>query len=643
MPKQNIGGWRSGLAFATSVAGLVTLTNLVFLLVALPIIDMSSNGEGYLYTGSCKAAKQFSIWIHLAINILATLLLGAGNYTQQVLTGPTRPELDRAHARRIWLDVGVSSIRNLGKISFKRVAAWAVLAISSLPIHLLYNSVVYFETSANRYWVYPTMHSDLVNSSYAYGNKEFDALKTSLNEFEKLTNSECMTAYGQKLVSGRSDVILILDPSTVDTEFGYTVRWSGDPNRRGSEPYDWMCGRKPWADEQCDVSSLDVDNWPLYSDDKWVNKTSPRVEYCLSKRTPEYCKLALNIYLLAIVVGCNVVKLIGLGLTWLCLKQQPLLTLGDVMASFLQDPDPATKSRSLMSKSSGHRLYWGPELREWLPGKHRWAASVSVLRYGVTVVLCVGALSLTSYLLYLGVEHVSVYETPSLAALWNRGFGQLSVDALIDFSGIMSLEGPVVMVLIANLPQLILSLLYTALNGMWTAMLVGVEWNTYGQEHKGLRTSSPAGNQRRTYWLSLPLRYGLPLLAGSAALHWLISQSIFFVRLVIYKDGTKANVEATVSYDFRETTCGYSPIAIVFTIILGALILLITVGMSLRPMTTAIPVGGPCSAVISAACHAPEGDEDAALKLVRWGAVGGTNKLCVTSWPVKPPEVGRLY
>lgn len=137
MPKQYIGGWKSGLAIATSVAGLVTLTNLVFLLAALPKVDMSSNGEGYLYTGNCKTAKQFSIWIHLAINILATLLLGAGNYTQQVLTGPTRPELDRAHATQTWLDIGVSSIRNLGKISFKRVATWTILAISSLPIHLL--------------------------------------------------------------------------------------------------------------------------------------------------------------------------------------------------------------------------------------------------------------------------------------------------------------------------------------------------------------------------------------------------------------------------------------------------------------------------------------------------------------------------
>lgn len=118
------------------------------------------------------------------------------------------------------------------------------------------------------------------------------------------------------------------------------------------------------------------------------------------------------------------------------------------------------------------------------------------------------------------------------------------------------------------------------------------------------------------------------------------------MRLVIYQDEKEVDVqgeEAISSYNFSETTCGYSPIAVVFTIILGALILLVTIGMSLRTMKTAIPLGGPCSAVISAACHAPEGDEDAALKLVRWGAVGGTHRVCVTSWPVETPEIGRTY
>lgn len=99
---------------------------------------------------------------------------------------------------------------------------------------------------------------------------------------------------------------------------------------------------------------------------------------------------------------------------------------------------------------------------------------------------------------------------PSMTALWNRGFGQVNVDALIDFSE-YSISGAMGMVVISNLPQLILSLLYTALNGMWTTMLVGAEWNSYGVKHKGLRTTYPVGKQRKTYWLSLPLVRRTPL------------------------------------------------------------------------------------------------------------------------------------
>lgn len=36
----------------------------------------------------------------------------------------------------------------------------------------------------------------------------------------------------------------------------------------------------------------------------------------------------MNAPLMAVVVGCNVLKLVGLGLTWIFLDKQPLLTLG---------------------------------------------------------------------------------------------------------------------------------------------------------------------------------------------------------------------------------------------------------------------------------------------------------------------------
>lgn len=136
--KRYFGGWRTGLAISTSAAAFVTLANIIFLGVVGARVN--ANG-GALWTGDCKTAKEYSLWLHLAINALATVLLGAGNYTQQVLTGPTRQEIDQAHDKRQWLDIGVSSIHNLTKISIKRVAAWTVLALSSLPIHLLYATV----------------------------------------------------------------------------------------------------------------------------------------------------------------------------------------------------------------------------------------------------------------------------------------------------------------------------------------------------------------------------------------------------------------------------------------------------------------------------------------------------------------------
>lgn len=75
--------------------------------------------------------------IHLAINALSTILLSSSNYCMQCLSAPTRKELDNAHSKGKWLDIGVMSTRNLRGIATKRVVLWWLLGISSLPLHLL--------------------------------------------------------------------------------------------------------------------------------------------------------------------------------------------------------------------------------------------------------------------------------------------------------------------------------------------------------------------------------------------------------------------------------------------------------------------------------------------------------------------------
>lgn len=75
--------------------------------------------------------------IHLVINVLSTLLLGASSYSMQCLCAPTRPEVDKPHEKRRWADIGVQSLRNLGLVRRWKLGLWLLLAASSLPLHLV--------------------------------------------------------------------------------------------------------------------------------------------------------------------------------------------------------------------------------------------------------------------------------------------------------------------------------------------------------------------------------------------------------------------------------------------------------------------------------------------------------------------------
>lgn len=143
--------------------------------------------------------------------------------------------------------------------------------------------------------------------------------------------------------------------------------------------------------------------------------------------------------------------------------------------------------------------------------------------------------------------------------LWHLGFGSLTPYTFLvlglprdDPAGLIS------NVLLANLPQLVLSILYILYNTMLSTFLVQREFSRMHlpKYRKPLRVSEPIGIQRSSYFISLPLRYGIPLYASSGFMHWLISQSLFLARITaIMADGTD---DAENSF----STCGYSPIAL---------------------------------------------------------------------------------
>lgn len=124
-------GWRFG-----AINGAISVS-VVFFINLVVTIAFSARKDGILYDGDCDRASKLNIGLHLLINILSTVLLSSSNYCMQCLSAPTRREIDDAHSKGNWLDVGIQSIHNLRNISRKRAVVWVLLGLSSLPLHLL--------------------------------------------------------------------------------------------------------------------------------------------------------------------------------------------------------------------------------------------------------------------------------------------------------------------------------------------------------------------------------------------------------------------------------------------------------------------------------------------------------------------------
>lgn len=94
--------------------------------------------------------------------------------------------------------------------------------------------------------------------------------------------------------------------------------------------------------------------------------------------------------------------------------------------------------------------------------------------------------------------------------------------------------GLFVNIVMANTAQVAVSLTYVTHNSLLSCMLVADEWCGFARDRKTLRVSAPVGIQRSSYVLSMPLCYGLPMMALFSAAHWLVSQSTFIVRVKIF-------------------------------------------------------------------------------------------------------------
>ncbi|KAL4778392.1 hypothetical protein BJX76DRAFT_352648 [Aspergillus varians] len=373
-----------------------------------------------------------------------------------------------------------------------------------------------------------------------------------------------------------------------------------------------------------------------------VGPTRIPVSQCMSKSRDQRCQLFFSPAIAIAVIISNVIKLACMYLTARTGRTNILLTLGDAISSFLMRPDPTTEGQCLMSRADAFQSDKSPtavtigRLRRrrrsvdstmdiplvdtvsttgslphgptTLPTRKRRFQAASGNRWAATFIFLFGCLAASIYLFCIALSS----SAGSIPGAWRLGFGKASEATMIWDENIS--DAMISLVLLSNTPHMVLSILYFLCNSLMTCMLLAAEWSNYATQRQPLRVSWPKGQQRSKYYLSLPYQYSVPLVLFSVLMHWFLSQSIFFVYIQSFGLENEPNKRSTRG-------CGYSPIAMFFVLILAFVGMLALLGVSIRPLNSRMPLVSSCSAAISAACHPPPDDHEAALKPVIWGEI----------------------
>ncbi|KAB8213217.1 hypothetical protein BDV33DRAFT_210419 [Aspergillus novoparasiticus] len=730
--------WIKGALICTWITGFILALNIILALVAGGIGSSRAVNKGQfqmveLYAGNCTKANRDATGLHLLINILSTLLLGASNYVMQCLGAPSRKDVDAAHQRRRWLDIGTFSVRNLRVMDWRRRVLWTSLLVSSLPIHMIYNAVISPSISTLGFGVLTIPSNLLPTESLVYdeaassafydqiGSTAMDIRSQIFNgTFENMTSTACVKSYAVDYNTKMSTLVLVADRkhlhnasslmgslfSSQDVGVDYYSRQDMDKYLAEIGNDTWSVLSNFWSYRVWNFSSsLSTDSsfgmldyWfqNLYFSDPainttitdqstlakfvynynptsdglreyldnpahWINSSwaadlsfqvwkntttadsnfygslQTPVLHCLSKKGEERCRLLFSPPIAITVILCNVVKVVCMALTSRVGRRSGiLLTVGDAVSSFLTCPDMTTKGRCMMGRADMTKgpQHWDNRVQSDTeipmddsprgatslspsrdlprpslpPRKKRWRQAVSPIRWMLTLSWFVACIITLIVLFVMAVAYRS-----SFSAAWNLGLGQASPLSMLDSASIS--KNPIALILLANTPQIVLSILYFLANSLLTCMLVAAEWDRYATQRRPLRVSWPQGKQRSTYYLTLPYRYSIPMLIISALLHWLLSQSIFFVDVQAY------DVHGQTDPYSSARACGFSPMAIFFTIILGSFVLILLFTLGAKRLRSHAPLVSHCSAAISAACHPPADDTDAALKPVMWGEI----------------------
>ncbi|KAF6802556.1 hypothetical protein CSOJ01_11519 [Colletotrichum sojae] len=381
-----------------------------------------------------------------------------------------------------------------------RWLCWALLLLSSFPLHVVYNSAVLASQATTEYIIAEldagflddadaamsaletnwTMIGENPNAKWpgyveeSRDRREYfkDSIVPNAARWENLTLEACASTYSGVMFTMDRNLILVVPPE--------------DPPRR-------LPGL---------VDEVAYNNWMSDAGAPERNLAPAEPAYCLAEPFRQQCDLEVYTAFLVTVIVCNIVRTAVMLAVFFVARGRSLNTLGDAITSFLKRPDPSAKGVSDMDT----------------PGKAVTPCAIAVV-LGL-VIMAVAADSDSGRLATSFSPSSFLVKDYASVVGW---------DALVGASFAS-------LVVLVNTPQVLFSALYFMYNSLLSCFLQAAEWNALSLKPQTLRVSRPEqgriSRQRPAYWLQVAPAYALPLLIFSAASHWLIYQSLFLSKII---------------------------------------------------------------------------------------------------------------
>jgi len=255
-----------------------------------------------------------------------------------------------------------------------------------------YNSAVFTSLTANEYQYY-VVSKDFTASPIRYGPNPgpladlspLESLHTMATTGQPVdlvpySPEACMALYAKPFVSNVRNLLLL---TTSQNEAHNLFTAGGGGNPQDDVPWDWICtdfgiGKDCTLEKAVRDHALNwtVDNIPVTS--------------CLVEPVVEQCRLSFSLPIMIVVIFANMMKAGTMFLTYWMLYEPTLVTIGDAVASFLDNPDRMTAGLCISSKFDIENWEWiegkdlkhgGRRLKRWSLKRHSWFGAASVKRW----------------------------------------------------------------------------------------------------------------------------------------------------------------------------------------------------------------------------------------------------------------------